>query len=285
MLCVAALAALSLSTSPTYAQHTAADLTKRYFDTKRDCGSSSRPAFLCSGVIIRGTRWSPSYHSWDPSPNSIKDGGISFSYLRADSKFDKLAFGYNNGVIFYPIFGAPKDKMDPEYICAFPLDAATDARTDHGCGTRGNVCLYAAVSNLGLVNGSQWYTAFTNGTFKDSGFLACGLIVDDHKDPKGSTAGGFAAVIDAMKLLGQTSFTDQNEIRANTWAAGLGKVLPIEAFFYIKDGLQNAKNDQNDFHATTGIWVPVIQVTLPATMSEEVKFHYTDSDQAIPPPK
>jgi hypothetical protein len=262
---------LALCASPTYAQHTAADLTARYYDTKRDCGSSTRPAFLCSGVLIRGTRYSTAYHSWDPSPTSLKDGGISFSYLRKDSKFDKLAFGYNNGVIFYPIFGAPKGKMDPEYICAFPLDGG-DPYTQ-------------PCQSWGVLTGAEWYTGFTNGAFKGSGFLACGFTVDDHKNPKGGTANGFSAVIDAMKLLGQKSFTDQNEIRANTWTAGQGKVLPIEAFFYIKDGLPNARNDQIDFQRTTGLWVPVIRLTLPATMNDEAKFNYIDADQAMPPPE
>lgn len=57
ILCAAALAIIG---SPAYAQHTAGDLTKRYYNTPADCGSSSEPAFLCSGVIIRGTAYSSS---------------------------------------------------------------------------------------------------------------------------------------------------------------------------------------------------------------------------------
>lgn len=80
----------------------AAELTAQYRDTRADCGNSNSPAYLCSGVLFRGTRASTAYHSWNPSPGSQQRGGVSLSYLRVDSKFNRLAYGYTNGLISSP---------------------------------------------------------------------------------------------------------------------------------------------------------------------------------------
>ncbi|WDY59151.1 hypothetical protein [Pseudomonas sp. PSKL.D1] len=113
---------------------TAADLTARYADTRQDCGKPSTPAFLCSGVILRITTYSPDYDSWDPSDNSVRLGAQSFSYVRKDSKFSRLAWSLSNGYILYPIFSAPPDKMDPDVLCIFPIDGYTNDRTGERCG-------------------------------------------------------------------------------------------------------------------------------------------------------
>jgi hypothetical protein len=58
-------------------------LTNRYADMRANCGTPSQPAFLCNGVMIRGTSSDPgAYHVWDNSPGSITRGGVSASYLR-----------------------------------------------------------------------------------------------------------------------------------------------------------------------------------------------------------
>jgi len=79
---------------PARGAEVAAELTAQYNDKRADCGAVNRPAFLCSGILFRGTVPSDAYHSWNPSPISQTRGGVSFSYLRADAKFDRLAYGY-----------------------------------------------------------------------------------------------------------------------------------------------------------------------------------------------
>jgi hypothetical protein len=275
---------LALFSVQASAQHTGADLTKRYYDTSRDCGGPTKPAFLCSGVLLRGTQFSTAYHSWDPSPLSVQDGGISFSYLRTDAKLYTLAYGYTNGIIFYADFSAPPGKMDPDYLCAFPLDAATDNRTQNGCGIRNDGYAYSKpCQDWKITTGQAWVVGYTNGAFKGAGAYGCGFITGLHEQPLGGTAAGFGAVLDAIKLLGEGPGSANNEIRAATWAPGSGKTLPIEAFFYIGNGVQSARNDQQDLYNTDHVWVPVIKVTLPTTSSEEATFHYIAADQAIPP--
>ncbi|WP_434086437.1 hypothetical protein [Photorhabdus laumondii] len=92
---------------------------------QRKAGDTQSPAFLCSGVILRGTIHSNDYKFWQPSPSSIKSGGVSFSYLRKDAKFKRLAYGYKNGFIIFPEHIAPEDRVDFSVLCAFPIDGYT----------------------------------------------------------------------------------------------------------------------------------------------------------------
>lgn len=267
--------------------HTASDLTDRYYNTAADCGGPSRPAFLCSGVIFRGTRYSTAYHSWDPSPTSVRTGGVSFSYLRADARFQNLAFNYHNGYTVYPIFGAPSWAMDFNFVCAFPLDGATDARTDQGCGRRTDDTTNrsAPCQSIGILSAEQWLSSYQPHN-SSTGFRACGFTVADHTNPPQGTAYAFQQVIRAMNQLGAVSLGQQNEMRAATWAQGIGDKLPIESFFYLADAgdqaLLDARGDQADYYRTTGRFVPVIRMTLP-TANKNATFHYVDADQAIKP--
>jgi len=81
----------------------AAELARWYNDKVTDCGNPGLAAALCSGVMLRATENNPAFLPWDPSNASIISGGVSFSWLRADSNFSNLVFGYRNGFIFYPV--------------------------------------------------------------------------------------------------------------------------------------------------------------------------------------
>lgn len=108
-------------------QETADLMNSNYEKVVDNCGSPSRPAFLCSGILFRGTDPDTSYNSWDPSPASVKSGGVSFSYLRKDAKYSKLAYSYLNGFVFYPYSYAPNGKnTNLDVMCMFPIDAATN---------------------------------------------------------------------------------------------------------------------------------------------------------------
>ncbi len=72
--------------------------------------NDNEPGVLCSGLVIRGTSsdLNRTYDSWNPSPTSVNSGGVSFSYLRKDSKFSRLAYNYVTGFIFYPFLETPR---------------------------------------------------------------------------------------------------------------------------------------------------------------------------------
>lgn len=256
---------------------TAADLTRRYNDTRRNCGSDSRPAFLCSGVVIRATIYSDVYDTWDPSPTAIKKGSVSFSYLRKDNNFRIFAWAPSNpnGFIFYPILDTPPDKLKIAVLCHFPMDGWTDAGRDRqGCGTYPNVPGSNPCHQQNITTGAQWVAKYPPGT---AGNRICGF---DVRDELNHYAGpNFYAGLQA-KWLNKGYFVEQNETLLKVWAQGQGRTLPIQAFFYAAPaGLADARKSKQRFLSKTGINVPIIKVTLPAAATGSATFQYIASDQ------
>lgn len=265
-------------------------LNEDYADIEKDCGGSSTPAFLCSGLLVRATDdFSTSFHSWDPSPSSQTSGGVSFSYLRTDSKYKSLAYDYDNGFIFYPYFWAPDDvgiDTDIDVMCAYPLDGWTIYRSDAGCGASQDYPQQSQpCQDQGITTASQWYAHYKEGN--SNHLYMCGFTTSDNSSY--DTADAFYQNILSMAKLGNESFNEQNELRLATWAQGKQDSLPIEAFFYIagsSNGLDNARKTQQDFYNSTTehIWVPVIKLKMPTSASEDAVFKYSASDQLIPEP-
>lgn len=263
-------------------QQVARHLTERYTDVRANCGTDSQPAFLCSGVTIRGTSSNPTYHVWNNSPASIEKGGVSFSYLRADSKFGKLALGYTNGFIFNAYFYAD-NQLHPEVLCFFPIDGATVNRSDKGCGPYTGFAGSGPCHLQGVNTAAQFWTHY-NAHSSDRRFYQCGFDVRNDRNALAGPA--FAAGVGAMKLMGAESFATQNEFIMAAWADGLGKTLPLEAFFYLSgtNGLAVAQNNQRDLKRTDGRLIPIISVRLPGNTTDPATFYYLPADQTEPMP-
>lgn len=238
----------------------------------------SQPAFLCSGVLLRATENSTAFHAWNPNPNSL---GVSFSYLRSDSNFSKLAYGYTNGFILYSIFGAPPDKIDLNVLCSYPIDADTVTRNYQRCGESSR---WGAISrqckDQGVTNAAQWLSHYNAGT----GYVnsrQCSFNVRDEEDAAAGVA--FDQSIKARTLLASQGFATQNEVVIAEWQQNIGNVLPIKAFFYtLEQGKAGAQYDQRDFLNVTGISRPIIQVSLPSTSTGKAVFRFIAADQVIP---
>lgn len=254
----------------------AAYLTEAYHNKESMCRNNpSAPAFLCSGVILRATQYSTQFHFWNPNPAST---GVSFSYLRADAKFSKLAYGYNNGFILYPYFFKPVGKIEPEILCFFPVDGATNQREGQGCGQSPGIVASRPCQSQGINTAEQYITHYHQQPGK-YGHL-CGFDVRDKLNQAATTA--FNEAIKAQGRGGDFAFGTQNEFRMAKWGQNLGTTLPIEAVFYIDDtGKAHAQYDQRDFRDQTGIWIPAIKITLPRTSSADVRFEFIAGDQAI----
>ncbi|SEO75804.1 hypothetical protein [Pseudomonas sp. NFACC39-1] len=264
---------------------TARNLTERYNNLAKDCGAANLAAFLCSGIIFRATK-SGRYHAWDPSPSSQISGGVSFSYLRADSKYRELAYGYNNGFIFYPPLQRPEGKLNIHVLCSFPLDADTNNRPNkQGCDYNTNIAepnTSRECQNQGIMTATQWYAHYISVPAEPRRRHQCGF---DVRSGLGAGAvSAFNASLQAMALNATESFTVQNELRLATWPEGVGRTLPLEAFFYFGSGLATAQHDQQDFYNETGgIVVPIILLTLPSTQARDATFVYRAQDQAVLP--
>ncbi|MBV4550249.1 hypothetical protein HU742_003735 [Pseudomonas sp. SWRI102] len=254
----------------------AAYLTEAYNNVLPMCRNNpSAPSFLCTGVTLRATQHSTQFHFWNPNPTST---GVSFSWLRKDAKFGKLVFGYNNGFILYPEFFKPTGKISLAVLCFFPVDGATDHRPDEGCGQYPNRPNSRPCQSQGITTAAQ-YIAHFNANAGMYGAL-CGFDVRDELNEQGARA--FTEGVKALGQLPASAFPVQNEFRIKKWAQNLGQTLPIEAVFYIDNtGKVGAQYDQRDFKTQTGIWIPMIKITLPQTAANDAKFEFIPADQAI----
>jgi len=271
-------------------EETAAKLTARYNDISQSCGSQKNlPASSCSGVLLRGTRYSTQYDSWDPSPASQQRRGVSFSYLRKDAKFPRLAFGYNNGFI---VNSDAKHLVSPEWgsvyflrvICAFPTDAWTDGRSEYGCGqhrdsgSKSRPCV-RQVGN----SASQWQAHYTNvarNTDRDQCSFIDGRALSDGTLYLISPEAFYQSIVARNSgPLVDKLFNTQNEVVVEVWKPGEPKLMPIHAFFYLNaTGLVGAKKDRDRYLSKTGRKIPLIKITLPATRTQDAVFAYLPAD-------
>lgn len=271
-----------------YGESTARNLTEAYLNTATNCGTPTSPAFLCSGVTLRVTKTSPNYDPWDHSDFSRTTGAVSFSYLRADAKFPRMSWYGVNGLIFYPYLNAPAEKTQPEIVCFFPLDGDTfyrNAATQYGC--RDSILPPRVFSDSipcreqHITTAEQWVNHYRlENTYKTA--HSCSFLVT--KDLGTEAVQAFNEAIRVSKVIPTEAFQDHNELRIKTWPEGNPGVLPIQAFFYMDDGLGNARIDQRKYYdRTNGLVVPIIRMTLPGSASQNATFTYNAADQAVLP--
>lgn len=263
----------------------ACHLNKAYNNTAAECHSGS-PAGLCSGVIFRGvTLHSKRTHrAWSIRPDYA---GASFSYLRKDAGFSRLAYEYQSGFIFYPVDHTPAGQTKVHILCGFSFDGDTVNRTGM-CGqdrqhTESQPCPPG-------MTGTQWAANFEKyGSDPATDHHSCGFVL--QKGAPG-TKEAFQAMLEARNILigrHPDYFKDENELVLDKWATETVKdvqSIPIEAFFYIagsSDGLQSAQADQKDFYQDSGNTriIPVISMKLPASAREEAVFTYSSADQVV----
>lgn len=259
----------------------AQNLTNRYFDTRSDCGSDSRPAFLCSGVDLRGTDvFSASYDSWNPSPTAERVGGVSFSFFRSDYKMNRLANFYTHGFIFYPVMTRPAGKAWVEVLCFFPIDGVSDSRPEHGCGMTPGRPQSDRCDRVGVTTGEEWaahYNLYGNFPLGNGG---CAMDVSDAANAKG--APNFYQGMRGGRLITPKAFERPNDLKHALWPQNIPATLPIEAFFYTQStGLSSSRLDQQRFYALTGIAIPIIYLKLPGTLEDRASFTFIANDQAV----
>lgn len=270
-----------VAVSDDFGTQVATELQRRYDLTAAECGPSHGPAFLCSGVLLRATALNPSDASWNPVlPNNY---GVSFSFLRRDGNFNSLAGGAVNGFIFYPPLTQPASKRKLEVLCAFPVSAGTENRSEAGCGAHQS---YPTESDRchrlqpPILTADEWLAAyFLHG---QNGSRQCGFSTR-ISDGDYSTA-NFNAALLAHRFLQSTRF---NELRIETWERNIAETLPVEAFFYLADdtrGRDQARRDQSSFKQHSGGLIkPIIRLTLAADQYGRALFTYNPSDQGETP--
>lgn len=256
-------------------------LNERFNETRANCGAATQPAFLCSGVLIRYTRYSPSSHVWDNSIESHRKGGVSFAWLRTDSQFLELLG--DNGYLFSPPFYGI-GKLAPEVLCSFPQTALSFLREGTGCGAMPNVPISGPCQSQGVTSGSGWYDHYMAGGGGQE--TECGFDVRRVLGAGATTA--YIANLEAMEIFARNHggwlSIRSNELVLAVWPDGQGRDLPLQAFWYstawnIGDR-ENAQRNQLDFKNVTGLSVPIIAIQTLHT-AEEFRFDYLPEDQVI----
>lgn len=208
--------------------------------TARDCGG--RLASDCSGLVFRGITSKQVFLPWDPSPYShsleaggtgIAMGGTSVSYLRTDTEYDGLGLFKFNGFALIPNDFVNKEKhFTLKVLCAFPIDAWTNLRTEGGCGdyqengnTLGVVEDYC--QKLSIATAKAWmdhyYRQANDPDPNKAHKFQCGFDTTRDYFATYTKADAFNTFVEARKLLASDpqesadARVTQTELRVETW--------------------------------------------------------------------
>lgn len=246
----------------------------RYSDTRAAC-PNNLPAYYCGGVTIR-TTFNENYDPWDPSPLAIQLGGISFSYMRKDTRVTDLY--HNSGFTFSSQSDAIAANKAQEYLCIYPHDAWTGNinRKDKGCGLHVRSHTAADLSSCASLNVrtlAQWTAYAPTVTHPQR---QCSLSTQDPAQ--------FYVSLQARSVSAPIIYRTWNEIMIATWPTGAGARIPLESFFYkasVPASLAEAKAYQTKYKTRTGLWVPIVKLDL--TQLNGNPFSYNPADQAVQP--
>lgn len=250
-------------------------LKKRFNDVRSKCIDSHqhrRPAYECSGLMIRGVSnvgGAEQKFAWSKKEKNSQANAFSFAFLRKDQLFQRLPGHHESGFIIYPHFQTPNKKNKYSVLCAFPVDAHTDGREGHGCGklredTTGES---GHCDTQNIKTKETWISRYeTIMGSTDDNFVIRQCAFDTSSE---DAAKNFAVALEANEYLREHSPKYRwrnNEIRTRGWNHNHPKKLPLEAFFYIIGsglGHQEVKTYQCDYFHLTGETIPIVGIGLP----------------------
>ncbi len=233
------------------------ELNARY-QTIVDSCPGGKPAHYCSGIVIRGTSYSTAFNSWDPSPNSLRLGSVSFSYLRSDTGI--LFVATPSGYIFTDTNTAIAQGKSLEYRCIYPINAGTSGMTvSYGCGSGIYTNDINSCDVFNITTAEQWSAKAPICSFSTK------------------VSQKFLASLNATRKYARMYW---NELLVAVWAPGTPNKLPIQAFFYTTPAsLADAQHYQKDFCSSKAHrLVPIVNLTF---ANNPAIFSYKASDQAL----
>lgn len=251
-----------------------------YYSAAQDCGSSNRPAFLCSGLVLSTTAPSMDYQFYGVSPANQARGGVSVSYLRQDAKFSALAKGAKTGFIFNPALANPVDHADYNVLCAFPVAGATESRKLNGCGDSSlTKAVEKSCDQMGIATGEQWLASY-----RKNGSRAPAQCSFDTRIGTANSAPKFYQNLQAIRVLGEEALASANEMILAPWNSTVPRSPSVMALFYTDDSaLRASRLSQIQWFQATGWLLPMVKMQLPKTASQDAVFGYDAMQQAIYP--
>jgi len=291
LIAMAAMSSASTSHAADLGSDTANRLTALYQDVRRDCGGANKPAFMCSGVMLRATTPSTAYPFYSISPNAQRNGGISISYLRRDAKYQHLAFAMTSGFILTN----PSSEQEYKVLCAYPIDGATDQRKNAGCGdftpfnTGDNGIAEDFCDRMGIRTAEQWMDRYftATGSYRVSSGGLCAFNTSTA-NPDSANAFYQNIRLDGMLTARGVKFNgsvyQENELVLAPWKVDAPRSPSILASFYVNDaGVAGARLSQIQWYQATRQVLPAINLRMPATAAQDAQFVYESARQAIYP--
>ncbi|MBC3423034.1 HvnC protein [Pseudomonas sp. RW3S2] len=265
----------TLKVLDTNAENALQKIDRWFRDSRIDCGSSQRPAFLCSGVLIRVTQSYQSFDPWEPSPRSISRQGVSASWLRQDSPIYST-FKFRNGFILYPVMERPAGKAQIHVKCTFPRDAATDNRMP-ACSEYAGYPASKPCNEQGINTAEDWKRHYDQMGKTNR---ICGWNVSAGIT---TSADRFYQSIRARSLLAKEGqWNEWNELILEPWHNINSATLPLLAFFYQAgnmDALNKANHDQQRYYQKYGQYLPVVSLSYSTTRG--LVAHYNPDEQGL----
>lgn len=236
----------------------AARLNARYARTESRCGDDGA-AYDCGGVLVRTTDVGD-FHAWDPSPNSERGNGVSFTYMRAD--IETRQFYTTQGFVVRELAYPARQPLTLR--CIFPYDAWTGGASDY-CDFR------PSCASLQVTSVEAWKTRYLATPASSCYFQG---TPDDYQ-----------LALDVRNRSGAQDEYGWSEVILATWPQDIGDQLPLEAFvhapgYHGSDGVQGAQRFQRDYLTTHQRYLPVLAIVPRA--SDGKPFSFDPEEQSVP---
>ena len=229
-------------------------LQARYDDTGK-C-PDGLAAIYCNGVIIRAIRDLSIPEFWNPTPLSIERDGVSGSYIRKD--VGGLYTAGRAGFIMREL--KSPDTYPVKLRCVFPTNAGTNSRVKS--------CASEAVPLPCHLSGVTDLPSWKAHAEKYGPSSMCYFEPTEH---------WFQFSIDAREHFPWYGESDLwNELVFAAWPQDIPEQLPIEAFFFNRAGLEDARLLQERFIQATGKFLPIVRIEL---THPDAVFFYAPKDQ------
>lgn len=250
---------------------TAQLLNNRYQTTTPTC-SSNKPAWYCDGVLLQAQSLTAGQTFWQHGAEATALGAEGLTYLRSDLGIRES--GKPNGVVFSDLFTAVGDGKSLDVLCVYPFAAALGAsRADFGCalpaGSPSPAAEAGSCAALGVTDTQSWLEHFQQSGNQVQ--QQCSLSALDPAQ--------FSASLQAHESLGSEWSARTNQLQVKNWDASAPLSVPVQALFYdtSKTGaMLAAQQDQRDFFAATGQWLPVLRLDLNDASGKVFGFNLQD---------
>ncbi|WP_233235526.1 hypothetical protein [Bordetella sp. LUAb4] len=289
-------------------------LSRTLFDGKvvAKANCANEPSYTCTGLMLSAFEAQDLDYWFSPNPYNNK---LSMSYvIKSTAKGpNKVIYG-GSGYIMWPNGtlavelaqrGLNNNAFPAVYRCGFAQDAATDFRTDNGCGDftpvvptdRAGPC-----QAQGITTAAQWLATYGKG---DLITQQCGFTLQVSPAADKQAFGVVEQIQNTLLDTNNTNlFGSYNEIVMQAWPDLQPSRVPLFAFFYVEPNskpklvapvpregrkgrqvllnpagdLDQSRQEQLNYYRKANIFAPIIRLS--GNAWEQLRMSYIDTDQS-----